>query len=163
MQIKQTNKNVFEIKTQDIIVELNGGVKINDTLVTSPGEYEIGGVFITGIASGDETIFSISSEGLNICFLSQIKKTLTKDAIDEADGVDILFLPAGEDDTVEVKKAVNLIQEIDPRIVIPFHMEDESEFLKAAGEGNPRREKTFKINSGQLPSEEEREIVILDM
>jgi L-ascorbate metabolism protein UlaG (beta-lactamase superfamily) len=162
MQIKKLQNNLFEIKSKEAAAILNDGVKIGEIEIHHPGEYEIEGIFVDGIASGEETVFSLCAEGLNVCFLGKLTKPLTKEATELLESVDILFLPAGAEGTVDIKQAKNILQGIDPRIVIPIYMKDEGEFLKLEGEATPRREKVLKIQTGQLPSEEEREIVILE-
>lgn len=162
MQIKRTTGNSFEIKTKEASVLLNDGVKIGDIHVTSAGEYEIIGVFVNAIESDDQTIYTICSESLNVCYLGELKKSLSSEAIDQLDDVDILFLPVGAKDSLDLKQALALLQKIDPKIVIPIYLENEAEFLKSEGTSEPRRDKVLKIQKSQLPTEEEREIVILE-
>jgi L-ascorbate metabolism protein UlaG (beta-lactamase superfamily) len=162
MQIKKLQNNQYELKIKEATAILNDGVKVGEIEVHSPGEYEIEGIFVDGIASGEETVFSICAEGLNVCFLGKLTKPLNKEATELLESVDILFLPAGAEGTIDIKQSKNILQGIDPRIVIPIYMNDESEFLKLEGEATPRREKVLKVQQGQLPSEEEREIVILE-
>lgn len=162
MLIKRIKGDEFEIKIKETTVRLDGGIKVGEVTVDSPGEYEVGGVFIDGIASGEETVYLIGAEDMNICFLGQLKASLTSEASDEISDVDILFLPAGGEGTLDLKKATSLLQEIDPKIVIPIYLTSEEEFLKAEGETAPRREKTLKIATANLPTEEDREVILLN-
>lgn len=161
MQIKKVQENHFEIKTKEATILLNNGVKIGDVQIKAPGEYEVGGVFVCGIASDEQTIYTIASEGLNVCYLGELKKSLNAESLDQLDDVDLLFLPAGGQGSLELKQALSLLQKIDPKIVIPIYVADEGEFLKSEGTASPRREKILKIQKNQLP-EEEREIIILE-
>ncbi len=162
MQIKRTNGNEFEIKAKEATVQLNDGIKISDIHLAAPGEYEIAGVFVNVIASDDQNIFTICSDDINVCYLDGLKKSLSAEAINQLDDVDILFLPVGAKDSLDLKQALVLLQKIDPKIVIPIFLENETEFLKSEGTSEPRREKVLKIQKSQLPAEEEREIVILE-
>lgn len=161
MQVKKVDQNLYEIKSKEAILTLDGGIKVGDIEISSPGEYEIGGIFITGIASLEQTIFTLEVEDMNLCFLAKLQKPLTTEALDEIQNIDILFLPVGGEGTLGAKEASSLLQKIDPKVVIPIYLEDEAAFLKEEGEANPRREKVLKIVANQLP-EEERELIILE-
>lgn len=163
MQIKKGKAGGAEVKTKDILMSLEETIKINDIVIDSPGEYEVGGVFITGIpASSDETIYIILTEGMNICYLGSLKKILAGPALEAASGVDLLFLPAGADGSLEIKTALSLLQKINPKIVIPIYLENEAEFLKAEGISNPDRQSNFKLSAKDLPAEDDLKVVILE-
>ncbi len=126
--------------------------------VTGPGEYEVKGVFIKGFgseshydgsvkASGEKrinTIYSVSLEGMNICFLGALDQIeLPKDADEGLDGVDILFVPIGGNGVLDPAKAYKLAVSLEPKLIIPMHYGDIGgkdalkAFLKEAGE-NPK-------------------------
>lgn len=162
MQIKKVGKNLYEIKSKETSVLLDGGIKVADKELNSPGEYEIGGVFVTAVAAGDQTIFLLEVEDLNLCFLGQLKKTLSEATLEEIENVDILFVPAGGEGTLDLKQASTIIQKIDPNMIIPIYLDNEADFLKQEGETNPRREKILKITAGQLSDDDDRQLVILE-
>src|SRR5579864_6612457 len=81
-------------------------------VIQGPGEYEVKGVAVRGFASessyglstslksggeaGINTIYSVSLEGMNLCFLGALgSSTLPAAAKQELDDIDILFLPIG--------------------------------------------------------------------
>jgi L-ascorbate metabolism protein UlaG (beta-lactamase superfamily) len=114
-----------------------------------PGEYEIGGVFIRGFATNTEyggekrinTIYTVSLEGMNICFLGALNdKTLPKSADEFIDNVDILFVPIGNQKILEAEDAYKLAVSMESKIIIPIHYGDIGQkdalkdFLKEAGE-----------------------------
>jgi L-ascorbate metabolism protein UlaG (beta-lactamase superfamily) len=161
MQVKKISENLLEIKSKETVLTLDGGITFGEKKLDSPGEYEIGGIFIEGIAAGDQTIFSLAVEDLNLCFLGRLEKDLSQETLEQIENVDILFLPTGAEGTIDLKLASSILQKIDPRMVIPIYLENEAEFLKQEGEANPRREKSLKVSANQLP-EEDRELVILE-
>lgn len=118
-------------------------------IVRGPGEYEIGGVFIRGFATNTEyggekrinTIYTVSLEGMNICFLGALNdKTLPKSADEFIDNVDILFVPIGGQGVLEAEDAYKLAVSMESKIIIPIHYGDIGQkdalkdFLKEAGE-----------------------------
>lgn len=144
-------------------------------VIDSPGEYEVGGVMVQGIVSkhGDSDeeniIFRIEMDGMAMAHLGDLGHTLTEKQLEELDGIDILFVPVGGKYTLDYKKAVEVISQIEPRIVIPMHykikglkidIEDETKFIKELGM-EPTREDKLKINKKDLP-QEGMELVVLN-
>jgi L-ascorbate metabolism protein UlaG (beta-lactamase superfamily) len=132
--------------------------------ITGPGEYEVKGVFIKGFGSTSEydgekhinTIYSVSLEGMNICFLGATnQESLPKDADEEMDGVDILFVPIGGEGVLDASKAYKFAVSLEPKIIIPMHYGDIGEkdalkiFLKEAGE-NPKPESKLTLKKKDL-------------
>ena len=89
--------------------DFNGGDSLsrgdrNPFVIAGPGEYEIGGTFIKGLPSQSNyggkdrinTIYSLSVDGMNICFLGALSNPVLKnETIEAVDGIDILFVPIG--------------------------------------------------------------------
>lgn len=96
-----------------------------------PGEYDAKGVAVTGVPSfrdeekgalrGVNTVFVLESEGITLAHLGALGTSLSSDAIDQLGTVDVLFIPAGDTDTLSIKETVELIRKIEPKIVIPMH------------------------------------------
>ena len=107
------------------------GVVNEPKRIQSPGEYEIGGTFITGVASfhdnrkgdlrGKNTIYIIEMDGITLCHLGDLGHTLAAHSIEEIGDIDILFLPVGEVSTMPVDTAVDIVRQLEPPIVIPMH------------------------------------------
>jgi L-ascorbate metabolism protein UlaG (beta-lactamase superfamily) len=144
-------------------------------VIAGPGEYEVKGVFIKGFASesnyGGEkrinTIYTVSLEGMNICFLGGISTPeLPKEADENIDEVDILFVPISGDGVLEASPAYKLAVSMGPKIVIPVNYGDSGDkdalkkFLKEAGE-NPKAEPKLTLKKKDLEGKE-AEVVILD-
>jgi L-ascorbate metabolism protein UlaG (beta-lactamase superfamily) len=107
------------------------GVANDPKQIKSPGEYEIGGTFVTGIGSfhddkkgelrGRNTIFVIEMDGVTLCHLGDLGHPLDSHLIEEIGDVGILFLPVGEVSTIPIDTATEIIRQLEPPIVIPMH------------------------------------------
>jgi len=112
------------------------GVANEPKLIKSPGEYEIGGTFITGVATfhdnrkgdlrGKNTIYIIEMDGITLCHLGDLGHPLAPHLIEEIGDIDILFLPVGEVSTITVDTAVEIVRQLEPPIVIPMHYKTET-------------------------------------
>jgi L-ascorbate metabolism protein UlaG (beta-lactamase superfamily) len=148
-------------------------------VINSPGEYEVSGVFIKGFQSesnydGEKrinTIFTVTLEGMNICFLGAIDHaTLPKEADEAIDDVDVLFVPIGGSGVLDPVKAYKLAVEMGPKIIIPIHYGDIGDnantknalklFTKEAGE-NPTPVSKLTLKKKDLEGKE-AEVVILE-
>jgi L-ascorbate metabolism protein UlaG (beta-lactamase superfamily) len=107
------------------------GVANDPRQIASPGEYEIGGTFITGVASfhddkkgeirGKNTIYVIEMDGITLCHLGDLGHPLDSRLIEEIGDVGILFLPVGEVSTIPIDTATQIIRQLEPPVVIPMH------------------------------------------
>jgi L-ascorbate metabolism protein UlaG (beta-lactamase superfamily) len=112
------------------------GVANEPKQIKSPGEYEIGGTFITGVASfhdnkkgeqrGKNTIYIIEMDDITLCHLGDLGHSLDPHLIEELGDVDILLLPVGEVSTIPIDTAVEIVRQLEPPIVIPMHYKTEA-------------------------------------
>jgi L-ascorbate metabolism protein UlaG (beta-lactamase superfamily) len=112
------------------------GVANEPKQIKSPGEYEIGGTFITGVATfhdnrkgdlrGKNTIYIIEMDGITLCHLGDLGHPLDPHLIEEIGDIDILFLPVGEVSTMPIDTAVEIVRQLEPHIVIPMHYKTEA-------------------------------------
>ncbi|MEI6843462.1 MAG: MBL fold metallo-hydrolase [bacterium] len=151
-------------------------------VIRGPGEYEVQGVFIKGFLSKSNypstgsgqavverinTIYTVSLEGMNLCFLGALGddkiSAETKEAID---GIDILFVPIGGDGVLDPATAHKLAVQFEPKIIIPSHFGDVGDknalktFLKEAGEDVKPMDK-LTIKKKDLEGKE-ADIVVLE-
>lgn len=119
-------------------------------IIKGPGEYEIKGVSIFGVSLGDNTAYVYEIDGLKTCHISNSTGKLTEKQAEEFGEIDILLVPAK-------KKAVAIVEQLEPKIVIP--MNRAGEFLKEVGKEEIRPIKKLKVAPSSLP--EEREVVWL--
>ena len=112
------------------------GVANDPRQIRSPGEYEIGGTLVTGIASfhdnkkgevrGKNTIYVIEMDGITLCHLGDLGHPLDSRLIEEIGDIGILFLPVGEASTIPIDTAMEIIRQLEPPIVIPMHYKTET-------------------------------------
>lgn len=159
MQIKHKGGATFEIKSKDIEIRLNGGISIDGFNFPGPGEYEKAGVIVNGIADGENTIYSLKVEDINICHLGHLSHDLTEEEAKQIGDVDILFLPLGEEGSAETKIALKILSKIDPRVVIPMLYADLTEFKKSEAVTDGEVD-VYKVKRAELP-EDERKVVII--
>jgi len=107
------------------------GVGGDYRLITGPGEYEIRGVLIIGIATfhdaeggqkrGKNTIYLMDVDGVAICHLGDLGHVLTAEQVEEIDDVDVLLLPVGGVSTIDASMAAEVIRQLEPKVVVPMH------------------------------------------
>lgn len=102
-------------------------------IVNSPGEYDIKNVFIKGILlenssignynkKEDLVIYNIDVEDIRICHLFNLKReNLTNSELDLIGSVDILIIPVGDKTVLGAKSAYDLVNKIEPKIIIPIY------------------------------------------
>lgn len=149
-------------------------------IIKSPGEYEVNNIEIIGVPSfhdtekgslrGNNTIYIFHLEDMGVCHLGDLGHTLIDEELEKLNQVDILLVPVGGTYTIDAQKAVEVTNQIDPKIVIPMHYQIEGlstrlgiegvdKFLKEIGAGYQPQD-TLKISKNELP-QEERKIITL--
>jgi len=144
-------------------------------VINGPGEYEIKGVFIYGRGAfhddqegaerGAITMYLIEEEKIRLAHLGDLgQKKLTKEQLEFLDNVDILLIPVGGQYTIDASGASDIINEIEPRIVIPMHynvprlkfnrkLDSVDSFIKEIGL-SPEKMDELKVTEKTLPSSE---------
>lgn len=162
-----------------------GGEKF---VIQGPGEYEVKGVFVYGILSGHgkkeegdrgnkggkgengrNTLYRLEFGDLSVAHLGDLGHELTDKELEELEDVDILFVPVGGSGiTIGAKAAVEIVSQVEPRIVIPMHfrlpdfkepLDPVDKFLKEMGGPRETVEK-LKISKKDLMAEETKVIVM---
>ena len=144
-------------------------VKGDYFLIEGPGEYEVKEVYIKGILSyhntkkEPNTIYLLESEGIKICHLGDLgQNELAPWQIDEMPDVDVLMIPVGGVYTISAKDALKIVNQIEPKIVIPMHyalpklkvkLDNVAEFLKVIGEENLEPQTKLSIKKEKLPTQ----------
>ena len=150
--------------------------------IAGPGEYEIGGVFITGVlingskkkASDDETrntVYVIDYNGLTVAHLGELNNVPSQTEVEGLGEVNIALVPVGGGTSLNAAKAAEVISLLEPSIVIPMHygmskslmkLDPLSKFLKEMGLTSIETEESLKLSSvNVLP--EETQVVVLDL
>lgn len=139
-------------------------------LITEPGEYEVKKVFIYTWSLGNGKLVNlIELDGITIAHLGQAAKSeLTDDLLNRLDGADILLIQVGNNDTLSVKQAQEVITELEPRVIIPMYyalpgikgkLGSVEDFKKELG-GEAEVVEKFKVSRKDLPNEETKLIII---
>jgi L-ascorbate metabolism protein UlaG (beta-lactamase superfamily) len=146
------------------------GIKGAPRLVKGPGEYEIAGVLILGLATyhdsikgqtrGKNTVYLMEIDGVAVCHLGDIGHMLGDEAIEEMGNVDILMVPVGGVSTISPPMAAGIIRKVEPKAVIPMHyktpatsrdLEPVDSFLKEMGMGQVEPRPRLNISKSNLP------------
>ncbi len=163
MTITHSGKGRFTIKSKQATIQLGEELKIGEKIVSGPGEYEISNVEIEGI---EDNIYLIRTEEIYLLYLSRIDRQLTNEELEAVNMADILFIPVGGKSTdvddltvLDPEQSVKVINQVDPRIVIPMYFSSIEPFRAAEGK-NLEMMKDFKVTKATLPLED-RQIVVL--
>jgi L-ascorbate metabolism protein UlaG (beta-lactamase superfamily) len=99
--------------------------------VTSPGEYEIRGILISGIATfhdseqgknrGKNNVYLIEVDEVLVCHLGDLGHVLTAEQVEEIGNVDVLLLPVGGISTINAPTAAEVVRQLEPKAVVPMH------------------------------------------
>jgi L-ascorbate metabolism protein UlaG (beta-lactamase superfamily) len=87
--------------------------------VAGPGEFEVRGVTIHGLVSGETTIMRIEVDEVCVATLGRLDRQLTEDEVDELGRVDVLAVPVGGVDALAAVAATKVVNAIAPSIVVP--------------------------------------------
>jgi len=154
------------------------GIKGNPKVVDGPGEYEIRGVFITGIPTfhdrrrgrdrGSNTVFLFDIDDLRVCHLGDLGHVLDQAQVEVLGDIDVLLIPVGSVSTINAAQAAEVVSLLEPKIVIPMHYKTEvltlkldpvDKFLKEMGVGGLTPQESLKVTKSSLP--EETQVVVL--
>lgn len=156
------------------------GVSGEFKVVNGPGEYEIGGTFITDIRMTppqpgpqnqrpENNVFVFYMDDLTVCHMGDLTHVPSQRQVEEMGNIDILMIPVAGKNALSATQAAEVISLIEPFIVIPMHysvpgltvtLDPVSKFLKEMGAASIDPVSSLKINGSSLP--EETQIVLLE-
>ncbi len=166
-------KDIKVTDTLEIVTEPGLVVdKDQKILIDGPGEYEVSKVSVKGIAakkykdeSGSKfTVYRLEISGFRLAILGHCTDSLDEAQLEAIGVVDILVVPVGGNNyTLDAHQAAKLVNQIDPRIVIPVHyadksvkydadQEDISVFLKELGSQEHEVVDKLKLKNGVVPA-----------
>ena len=113
-------------------------------VIDGPGEYEVGEMTARGYGVKTtydkterfNTIYQVTLEGMNLVFLGALSDPeIDPKILGELGDIDILFVPIGGGDVLEVPQASKLAVKLEAKAVIPMHYDDKAlkAFLKEEG------------------------------
>jgi L-ascorbate metabolism protein UlaG (beta-lactamase superfamily) len=156
-------------------------VKGTSHVIGGPGEFEIGGVFITGVqtdGSGSSkkgkdavhnTLYVFDYEGLTVAHLGDLKQVPSQTEIEAMGNVNVALVPVGGGGGLNAANAAEVISLLEPNIVVPMHystpdvkipLDSLNKFLKEMGLGKQEAQPSLKVSHSGLP--EETHVIVLD-
>lgn len=146
------------------------GIGGEPKIISGPGEYEISGALIIGIATfhdaeggkkrGKNTIYLMEVDGISVCHLGDIGHTLNAEQVEELGDIDVLILPVGGVSTIDAAGAANIIRQLEPKAVVPMHyktpaikreLDPVEKFLKEMGMEQAESRPKLSVSKSNLP------------
>ncbi|MBI5960053.1 MAG: MBL fold metallo-hydrolase [Chloroflexi bacterium] len=146
--------------------------------VDGPGEYEIGGVFIIGVATYDQSVenprrnvvYVLDYNNLTVAHLGDLDHVPNQSMIDALGPINIALVPVGGGGGLSSSQAAEVVSLLEPSIIIPMHFRTEAlrelnldpvdRFLKEMGINTVQQEEILRVTAGGLP--EQTQVVLLD-
>jgi L-ascorbate metabolism protein UlaG (beta-lactamase superfamily) len=147
--------------------------------ITGPGEYEIGGVFITGLSTDTDkkkkadgkrnTLYLFDFDGLTVAHLGDLDHVPSQAQIEALGSVDVALVPVGGGGGLNAAQAAEVVSLLEPSVVIPMHYKTDEvalkldpvgKFLKEMGLGTLKPEASIKLTKSSLP--DETKVILLD-
>jgi L-ascorbate metabolism protein UlaG (beta-lactamase superfamily) len=161
-------------------------VKGTSHVIDGAGEFEIGGVFITGVqtdgsgsgkkrskkeneASGRNTIYVFDYDGITVAHLGDLTEVPTQSEIELLGTINVALVPVGGGRGLNAAKAAEVISLLEPNLVIPMHystpdakvsLDNLNKFIKEMGLSKPESQPSLKVTRSGLPNE--THVVVLD-
>lgn len=183
---RQTGYEALKLRAEVVTVSHDNpshnyleGVKGSEHIITGPGEFEIGGVFITGIqtnhrsandVSPRNTLYLIDYNGVTVAHLGDLNHVPTQTEVEALGTVNVALVPVGDGASLNAAKAAEVISLIEPSYVIPMHyqtpdcllkLDPVGKFLKEMGLTDVEKTPSLKI-SGNSSFPEDTRVVILE-
>jgi L-ascorbate metabolism protein UlaG (beta-lactamase superfamily) len=157
-------------------------VKGTSHTIDGAGEFEIGSVFITGVAtdgggskkkskdaSSRNTVYVFDYDGITVAHLGDLKQVPTQSEIELLGTINVALVPVGGGNGLNAAKAAEVISMIEPNIVVPMHystpvakvsLDSINKFIKEMGLSKPETQPSLKVTRSGLP--EETRVIILE-
>ena len=114
-------------------------------VVERAGAYESDGISVFGVRTwhdetqgaerGENIVFTVFMEGVNVCHLGDVGGVLTAEEVREIGEVDVLLMPVGGFYTVDgFAKIMENVNALNPSILIPMHYQTPLHDTKMFGE-----------------------------
>lgn len=171
-------------KADDIVLSTQrgeGGSSVGKLCIDGPGEYEVSGVSIQGVAarshmdeegSLNATMYKIDAEDVRVAVVGHVFPDLTNDELEALGTVDALIMPVGGGGyTLDPVGALKVVKAIEPKVVIPTHYADSGlkyevpqqsleDAIKGLAMEPAERVSKLKLKQGDLP--EVTQLVIIE-
>ncbi len=153
-------------------------VKGFEHVISGPGEYEIGGVFILGLATFDQTqenprrnvVYVFDYNNLIVAHLGDLDHVPNQSMVDALGPIDIALIPVGGGMSLSSSQAAEVVSLLEPSLVVPMHYRTDAlqgleldpvdRFLKEMGINTIQEEALLRVSASSLP--EQTQVVLLD-
>jgi len=141
-----------------------------------PGEYEVKGIPIAAFPAwtkskskeeaegqkGEPTlIFTFEVEGIRICHLGDLGHVLSSETVKQIGDIDVLLINVGDGSNMDNKKALEVLEAIDPRVVVPMGAENPKDHLKELGADIIEEKDELLVKSkSELPDDKRLYVVL---
>ena len=144
-------------------------------IIDGAGEFEIGGVFITGVQTDGgssrkkgkddaarNTIYVFDYDGITVAHLGDLKHTPTQSEIESLGTINVALVPVGGGGGLNAAKAAEIISLLEPNLVIPMHystpavklpLDTLNKFIKEMGLSQTETQPSLKVTRSSLPHE----------
>jgi L-ascorbate metabolism protein UlaG (beta-lactamase superfamily) len=148
----------------------SGGIAGDPYIIKRPGEYEVAGVLVIGLATyhdaskgadrGKNTVYVFEIEEMTICHLGDLGQPLSDSQIEEIGKVDVLMIPVGGVSTINATTASAIVRQMEPKIVLPMHyktslfqgeLDPVENFLREFGIQQAAPQPKLNVNKNNLP------------
>jgi L-ascorbate metabolism protein UlaG (beta-lactamase superfamily) len=154
-------------------------------VIDGPGEFEIGGVFVTGVQSNGggtgrkkgkdpdgasrNTVYVFDYDGITVAHLGDLKQIPTQSDIESLGTINVALVPVGGGGGLNAAKAAEVISLLEPNLVIPMHyatpavklsLDSLNKFIKEMGLSKPETQPSLKVTRSGLP--DETHVVVLE-
>jgi L-ascorbate metabolism protein UlaG (beta-lactamase superfamily) len=157
------------------------GVGGSPRVLIGPGEYEIKSIPIVGIQTahdgeggrrrGRNVVWIVEMDEVRLAHLGDLGGPLTTDQVEQMGRIDVLCLPVGVHNGLNIAQSLETAIQLEPRIVIPMHFHNESRtattpletvdaFLREQGASGVVPQSRLTVTKASLP--EEPQTVLLD-
>ena len=137
----------------------------------APGEYEYNDVIVRGVMTAlpegapyeqRNVAFTIELDGISVCHLGDLARPLTTRQLEELKPVDVVLIPAGGRCTLSMDQALQVVQDLEPKVVVPMHyghgqegveLDGVEPFLRRLGVDEAQPQPRLVVTAGNLPAD----------
>ncbi len=181
LKMPKTSADIITLSADQASAKLIKGTTNSEPfIIGGPGEYEFRKTFIYGINVSESKdgekknrniAYKIEIDGIRLVHLGNLESAIINGQMEKLEGADILMIPVGGGSTIKSKQAVEIISQLEPRIVIPMcynipglklknKIESVGDFCKEIGVCPKEELNKYKISKKDLP-QNDLQVVIL--
>jgi L-ascorbate metabolism protein UlaG (beta-lactamase superfamily) len=154
-------------------------VKGTSHVIDGPGEFEIGGVFITGVQTDGagrkkkdlarNTLYVFDYDGITVAHLGDLQQVPSQAEIEALGSVNVALVPVGGGGGLNAAKAAEVVSLLEPNLVVPMHyatpdtklsLDSLNKFIKEMGLSKQQAQPSLKVSRSSLP--DETHVVVLE-